>query len=322
MGMDTETINDTDSYCYWKVGSRWIFSAPIPANDDPIIWWVHVDNMAHTITYQCRQSKRRGGTGHRNGSTKYQQYQESRKILGTCRRSDRIYLYPFAERRGLIVAATCYLMYHELDAFVRIRQDNLTAEDHKFTVRATTILVTSIPKNFLDVNTLRQVFSVFPGGVKNVFLNRDCKDLLDKIQERDDIAKMLESAETELIVKANKIARKQKQKKEKEAKKSPQKNPEENVAELDVATSEHPDKAHGGRQEGAIDFECLVDKYVPKKKRPTHRLPLASWLPSLPLIGKKVSPLNSGAEIGRYGEVGKRGVDQDEPRHRTTTSPS
>src|ERR1700685_4186473 len=133
-------------------------------------------------------------------------------------------------------------MYHELDAFVRIRQDNLTAEDHKFTVRATTILVTSIPKNFLDVNTLRQVFSVFPGGVKNVFLNRDCKDILDKVQKRDKIAHALESAETTLILKANKIDRKEKQKQEKEAKRRTKKHPDDNVAELDVSTNEHPDQ--------------------------------------------------------------------------------
>src|SRR5271155_793684 len=117
-------------------------------------------------------------------------------------------------------------MYHELDAFVRIRQDNLTAEDHKFTVRATTILVTSIPKNFLDVNTLRQVFSVFPGGVKNVFLNRDCSDLLDMVQLRDSIAQRLEGAETELICKANKLHRKEVAKKTKHQKKKQKKGTE------------------------------------------------------------------------------------------------
>ena len=76
-------------------------------------------------------------------------------------------------------------MFHELNAFVRIRQENLTADEHKNTVRATTILVTSVPENFLNVNTLRQVFSVFPGGVKNVFLNRDCSELLERIEDRD-----------------------------------------------------------------------------------------------------------------------------------------
>ena len=180
-------------------------------------------------------------------------------------------------------------MYHELEAFVRIRQDNLTAEDHKFTVRATTILVTSIPKAFLDVKTLRQVFSVFPGGVKNVFLNRDCKDLLDKVQERDKIAKLLESAETELILKANKVVRKEKQKRAKEAKKRTKDHMNENVAELEFAANSNPENVHQGGEDDAVPFECLVDKYVPKKKRPTHRLPLASWTPSLPLIGKKVS---------------------------------
>lgn len=213
-------------------------------------------------------------------------------------------------------------MYHELDAFVRIRQDNLTAEDHKFTVRATTILVTSIPKNFLDVKTLRQVFSVFPGGVKNVFLNRDCKDLLDTIQKRDKIAQLLESAETELIVTANKIDRKKKKNRENEAKKQAKKHPDDDVAELDVATNENTDHRHGGSQDGATDFEYLVDKYVPKKKRPTHRLPIASWMPSLPLIGKKVSPFVSVSDIGRYGEMGERRVNKDEPCHRTTTSSS
>jgi len=180
-------------------------------------------------------------------------------------------------------------MYHELEAFVRIRQDNLTAEDHKFTVRATTILVTSIPKNFLDVKTLRQVFSVFPGGVKNVFLNRDCKHLLEKVQERDNIAKLLESAETELIIKANKIVRKEKQKGEKEAKKRTKNHANENAAELEAAPNKDLENVQQRDQGDAVHFECLVDKYVPKKKRPTHRLPLTSWMPSLPLIGKKVS---------------------------------
>ena len=181
----------------------------------------------------------------------------------------------------LTIGATCWLMYHELKAFVQIRQDNLTAEAHKDTVRATTILVTSIPENFLHANTLRQVFSVFPGGVKNVFLNRDCSELLERIEERDKISRMLESAETDLIEMANKADRKQKAKLAKENKKK--RNANDEVAELQVGTSGvDNDLVHGN------DNEYLVDKYVPKKKRPTHRLPLAGWMPSLPLLGKKV----------------------------------
>jgi calcium permeable stress-gated cation channel len=116
--------------------------------------------------------------------------------------------------------------------------------------------------------------------VKNVFLNRDCSELLGKIEERDKISKQLESAETELIVMAYKIDKKENAKKEKESKR---RNPPPTDGELRTSTNE----GDNGSQED-IEFECLVDKYVPKKKRPTYRLPLAKWMPSLPLIGTKV----------------------------------
>jgi calcium permeable stress-gated cation channel len=168
-------------------------------------------------------------------------------------------------------------MYRELGAFIRIRQDNLTSDLHNGTVRATTILVTSIPKQFLDVKTLRQVFSVFPGGVKNVFLNRDCSDLLDMVQLRDSIAHRLEGAETELICTANKLHRKEMAKKAKHTKKKQKK----------AAQGEQVEEAEERIEIG--ENESLVDRYVPNKKRPTYRIPLAKWMPSLPLIGKKVS---------------------------------
>lgn len=124
------------------------------------------------------------------------------------------------------------------------------------------------------------MFSVFPGGVKHVFLNRDCSELLEEIEERDKIAKKLESAETELIVAANKNFRKAKAKKEKEAMK--------NSTPLDVERQTTTiDNGYNWSQQ-ATEYEYLVDKYVPKKKRPTYRLPLAKWMPSLPLVGTKV----------------------------------
>ena len=117
-----------------------------------------------------------------------------------------------------------------------------------------------------------------------MFLNRDCSELLERIEERDKISRMLESAETDLIEMANKVDRKQKAKLAKENKKK--RNANDEVAELQVGTSGvDNDSVHGN------DNEYLVDKYVPKKKRPTHRLPLASWMPSLPLLGKKVCHL-------------------------------
>jgi calcium permeable stress-gated cation channel len=147
-------------------------------------------------------------------------------------------------------------------------------------VRATTILVTSVPENFLNVKSLKQVFSVFPGGVKNVFLNRDCSELLEEIGERDKIAKLLESAETKLIVMANNNYRKAKGRKEKET----LKNSTPPTDEREIGMNNNGDNGF----QKATESECLVDTYVPKKKRPTYRLPLARWMPSIPLIGKKV----------------------------------
>jgi Cytosolic domain of 10TM putative phosphate transporter len=203
-------------------------------------------------------------------------------------------------------------MYHELDAFVKIRQQNLTSDEHRHTVRATTILVTSIPKNFLNVNTLKQVFSVFPGGVKNVFLNRDCSDLLDDVQRRDQIAKLLESAETELIVKANKAHRKKNKKLEEKSK-------EKDSGKI-METASAANDVDGARQE--VEVEYLAEKYLPKKKRPTYRIPLASWMPSLPLIGKKVWFFLFHTDIGRFYQLGSTGIGPNESFHRTPTSPS
>jgi calcium permeable stress-gated cation channel len=186
------------------------------------------------------------------------------------------FVYPF--HPTLIKAAFSYLCFHELKAFVRIRQDELTSESYRNTVRATTILVTSVPANFLNVETLKQVFSVYPGGVRNVFLNRDCSVLLDEIDERDHIAKLLESAETELIIKANKKHRKAMEKAEKKAKKDAARNGED----VPPVLPEDED------DEDEDEYQNLIDKYIPKKKRPTYRIPIFSWMPSLPLIGKKV----------------------------------
>jgi calcium permeable stress-gated cation channel len=172
---------------------------------------------------------------------------------------------------------------------VRIRQQNLTSEEHRYTVRATTILVTSVPDNFLDVNTLKQLFSVFPGGVKNVFLNRDCSELLDEVEQRDKIAAVLENAETELIVKANKVYQKAQKKKEKEAKKEAKKKSSQPTAE-GVIVNPQEDTEAGIPPDRMVEFECLAEKYLPKKKRPTYRIPIFNWMPSLPLIGKKVDP--------------------------------
>lgn len=66
------------------------------------------------------------------------------------------------------------------------------------------MLVNSIPETWLSEEALANLFDVFPGGVRNIWLNRDLTTLLDKINLRTKVHAKLESAETDLIKAAKK----------------------------------------------------------------------------------------------------------------------
>ncbi|KAG6016860.1 hypothetical protein E4U43_002921 [Claviceps pusilla] len=99
----------------------------------------------------------------------------------------------------LVVIWVCTVFFFELRVYVKIRQDYLTSAEHRLRASATTVLVNSIPKKWLTEEALMGLFDVFPGGVRNIWLNRDLTTLLDKISLRDSVHQQLESAETELI---------------------------------------------------------------------------------------------------------------------------
>ncbi|KAG0644890.1 hypothetical protein HOY80DRAFT_877887 [Tuber brumale] len=103
-----------------------------------------------------------------------------------------------------VVVVFCYMFYHELRAYIRLRQAYLTSPQHRLRASATTVLVSSIPRKWLTVEALVGLYDVFPGGVRNVWINRDYEELQEKVEERDKLAKKLEAAETELIKMAKK----------------------------------------------------------------------------------------------------------------------
>jgi hypothetical protein len=67
------------------------------------------------------------------------------------------------------------------------------------------------------MEALAGLYDVFPGGIRNIWINRNFDELLDKIKERDAVFKKLEGAETELIRAAKKAQKKQFEKDEKDA---------------------------------------------------------------------------------------------------------
>jgi len=98
-----------------------------------------------------------------------------------------------------VIVWVCYVAYQELRGYIRVRQAYLTSPQHRIRASATTVLVTGIPKKWLTLEALEGLYDVFPGGIRNIWINRNFDELADKVSLRDDYAKSLEDAETGLI---------------------------------------------------------------------------------------------------------------------------
>lgn len=116
-----------------------------------------------------------------------------------------------------VVVYTCFIFFDELRGYIRLRQAYLTSPQHRLRASATTVLVTAIPPKWCTLAALNGLYDVFPGGIRNIWLNRNYDELNDKVKERNSIALKLEKAETNLIRNAKKAYTK---KTEAEAKKS------------------------------------------------------------------------------------------------------
>lgn len=116
----------------------------------------------------------------------------------------------------LTIVWILYVIYTELRGYIRIRQAYLASPQHRIRASATTVLVSGIPRKWLTVEALNGLYDVFPGGIRNIWINRNFDDLADKVSERDSIAQSLEEAETNLIQKCVKKHKKTEAKKAKE----------------------------------------------------------------------------------------------------------
>ena len=103
-----------------------------------------------------------------------------------------------------VVIYTCFVFFDELRGYVRLRQAYLTSPQHRLRASATTVLVTAIPAKWCTFEALDGLYDVFPGGIRNIWINRNFDELNDKVKRRNKLARSLESAETSLIKKAKK----------------------------------------------------------------------------------------------------------------------
>jgi branched-subunit amino acid transport protein AzlD len=116
-----------------------------------------------------------------------------------------------------VILWVCFNFYLALRQFVRLRQTVLTMPEHRIRASATTILVQSIPKKWLTVPALDALYDVFPGGIKDIWINRNYDDLQEKVNKRTKIARSLEGAETNLIIACTKKHKEMEEKAAKEA---------------------------------------------------------------------------------------------------------
>ncbi|KAK5955526.1 hypothetical protein OHC33_003166 [Knufia fluminis] len=140
----------------------------------------------------------------------------------------------------------CYVAFDELKNYIRMRQAYITSPQHRLRASATTVLVSSIPPKWCTVEALDGLYDVFPGGIRNIWINRNFDELNDKVKERDKIARQLESAETDLIKKCYKKNEENIKKAEKEAgKKITKEERKRKAAEKDARGQQQADTEEG-----------------------------------------------------------------------------
>jgi hypothetical protein len=95
----------------------------------------------------------------------------------------------------MFISYICWLIWIELSHFVEIRQASPYAS-------LRTVLVDSIPEEWMTKEDLVSQFETFPGNVTAVLFNRDFRQLSQIVAKRERLARSLEMAETRYIQKA------------------------------------------------------------------------------------------------------------------------
>ncbi|KAI6087135.1 DUF221-domain-containing protein [Hypoxylon rubiginosum] len=170
--------------------------------------------------------------------------------------SSRYYAHTFMA--WIFYGFVMYMILRESIYYINLRQAFLLSPLYANRISSRTVLFVSVPDEYLDEARLRKVFG---DSVKHVWITGDTDKLDELVKERDKVAMKLEKAEVKLLKLAN-------AQRVKAAKKGGS-----NVDE---------------RAEAPLDAESgsLAARWVPQKKRPTHRLGL------LGLVGKKVDTIN------------------------------
>ncbi|CZT07318.1 related to A.thaliana hyp1 protein [Rhynchosporium agropyri] len=150
-----------------------------------------------------------------------------------------------------------FLVIRESIFYINLRQAFLLSPVYANRISSRTVLFTSVPKPYLDEARLRKVFG---DSVKRIWITGDTTLVDELVEERDKVAHQLEAAEVKLIKLAN---------------------GERIKATKNGASVEQPPIGEGDAESGS-----LAARWIPLKKRPTHKLG------KFGLIGKKVDSID------------------------------
>ncbi|KAJ2659623.1 phosphate metabolism protein 7 [Coemansia sp. RSA 1199] len=109
----------------------------------------------------------------------------------------------------LFVAWVLRNIFVELQVYTRLRIWWLTNPSHAQKIGSSTIMVSSLPQALADSDTkLGATFDMFPGGVRQVIVNRNCSDLEEVVEERNKLAAKLEKLLTSYAATSEKLHKK------------------------------------------------------------------------------------------------------------------
>ncbi len=207
-----------------------------------------------------------------------------------------------------LICYVCFIAFDELRGYIRMRQAYLTSPQHRLRASATTVLVSSIPQKWCTMEALDGLYDVFPGGIRNIWLNRNFDELSEKVQRRDGLAVTLEGAETDLI---KKCFRANEKKTAAENKKAGKKITKEEKSNLEAAKDEkgaQNAKGHGLSSGNPHQVQHTVQDVVdgPRDSNSESEsvsdhedAPQKTTIP-IPILGEGIHAVTQG--LGRIGK--------------------
>lgn len=106
---------------------------------------------------------------------------------------------------NLGLAFVFYVVTRESLYYANLRQAYLNSPAYATRISSRTVLFMSVPDAYKNEKRLRQVFG---DTITRIWITSDCKQLAKLVDERDKLAFKLETAETKLIRRANKVRQK------------------------------------------------------------------------------------------------------------------